>query len=325
MNGKTLRAALLLASASALGAVVAAHAAFAETTLTVGKASANADPIIPVNIGEKVGIFRKHGLDLKIVDFTGGAKMVQALTAGAIDIGDGAGTEMAHVAKGAPMIAICETASTFPFLGVGVPENSPAKHVADLKGKAIGVSTAGSLTDWLAKRLALHQGWDAANLKTVAIGNASAGIIAAFRTGQVDADIGEGALFLSMAENKAGRLLAPVTDFQGSAVSGALFASTKLIESNPGAIRALLAGYVETLDWIRAHKAETVKIKGELRHYSEAVEAKDYDLTLGMYTKDCRFDAEGIATLQQSFADLKLTETTPDMSKLYTEAYVPKR
>ena len=325
MNRKTLRAALLLASASALGAILAAPAAFAETVLTVGKASANADPIIPVNIGERVGIFKKHGLDLKIVDFTGGAKMVQALTAGAIDIGDGAGTEMAQVAKGAPMIAICQTASTFPFLGVGVPENSPAKHLGDLKGKAIGVSTAGSLTEWLAKRLAIHQGWGAANIKTVAIGNASAGIIAAFRTGQVDADIGEGALFLSMAEKKEGRLLAPVTDFQGNAVSGALFASNKLVESNPQAIRALLQGYVETLDWIRAHKAETVKIKGELRGYSEAVEAKDYDLTLGMYTKTCRFDADGIETLKQSFADLKLTETAPDMTKLYTEAYVPSR
>lgn len=325
MNGKTLRVALLVASASALGAVIAAPEASADTTLTVGKASANADPIIPVNIGDKVGIFQKHGLDLKIVDFTGGAKMVQAMTAGAIDIGNGAGTEMASVAKGAPMIAVCQTASTFPFLGVGVPENSPAKGLADLKGKTIGVSTAGSLTDWLAKRLAIHQGWGAADFKTVAIGNASAGIIAAFRAGNVDADMGEGALFLSMAENNAGRLLAPVTDFQGSAVSGALFASNKLVESNPDAIRALLAGYVETLDWIRAHKAETVKIKGELRHYSEAVKSKDYDLTLGMYTKDCRFDAEGLATLKQSFADLKLTDTTPDMSKLYTEAYVPHR
>ena len=313
-----------IVATSALLAALGAAPASADTTLTVGKASANADPIIPVNIGFKVGIFQKHGLDLKIVDFTGGAKMAQAMAADAIDIGDGAGTEMAFSAKGAPMIAVCESASTFPFLGVGVPENSPAKTVADLKDKAIGVSNSGSLTDWLAKRLAIHEGWGADAIKTVAIGNGSAGIIAAFRAGQVDADIGEGALFLSMAESKVGRLLAPVTDFQGSAISGALFASNKLVKSNPDAIRALLAGYVETLDWIRAHKDETVKIKSGLRGYSEAVEAKDYDLTLGMYTKTCRFDAEGVATLKQSFTDLKLTDSPPDMTKLYTEAYVPQ-
>jgi len=54
----------------------------ASATLTVGKAAPNADPIIPVNIGEQLGIFKKHGLDLKIVDFTGGSRMTQAMAAG---------------------------------------------------------------------------------------------------------------------------------------------------------------------------------------------------------------------------------------------------
>jgi len=61
------------------GALVVAPAASAQTTLVVGKAAPNADPIIPVNIGEQLGIFKKHGLDLKIVDFTGGSKMTQAM------------------------------------------------------------------------------------------------------------------------------------------------------------------------------------------------------------------------------------------------------
>src|ERR1700742_2224035 len=84
--------------------------ATAQTALTVGKSAPNADPIIPVNVGDRLGIFKKHGLDLKIVDFGGGARMAQAMAADSIDIGDGAGTEMALVAKGAPMLAVCETA-----------------------------------------------------------------------------------------------------------------------------------------------------------------------------------------------------------------------
>src|SRR4029078_2106335 len=101
MNGNFCRARLLALTAAAL--MVAAHGASAQTTLTVGKAAPNADAIIPVNIGDKLGIFNKHGLDLKIFDFTGGSKMSQAMAAGSIDIGDGAGTEMALVAKGVPM------------------------------------------------------------------------------------------------------------------------------------------------------------------------------------------------------------------------------
>jgi hypothetical protein len=53
--------------------------------------------------------------------------------------------------------------------------------------------------------------------------------------------------------------------------------------------------------------------------------AKDYDLTIGMFTKSCRFDAESLATLKRSFIDLKLMSTPPDMSKLYTEEFLPKR
>ena len=109
--------------------------AAAETTLIVGKANATSDAIIPVNIGDELGLFKKHGLDLKIMDFGGGSKMAQALVAGEIDIGDGAGTEMAFIAKGAPMLAVCESTSPAPFLGIGVPWDSPIKKLEDLKGK----------------------------------------------------------------------------------------------------------------------------------------------------------------------------------------------
>src|SRR5215475_12249409 len=148
----------------------------AETMLTVGKANSTSDAIIPVNVGDKLGIFKKHGLDLKIVDFGGGARMAQAMASGSIDIGDGAGTEMAFVAKGAPMLAVCETAGPAPFLAIGVPVDSPMRAIGDLKGAKIGVSTSGSLTDWLTKELARTQAWGPNGVTSVAIGNSVASI-----------------------------------------------------------------------------------------------------------------------------------------------------
>src|SRR6516225_9782481 len=119
------RGRLLAALAIAIGSIIAGWTPASAATLTVGKAAPNADPIIPVNVGDKLGIFKKHGLDLTIVDFTGGSKMTQAMVAGSIDIGVGAGTEMAFVAKGAPMTAICETAGPPSFLSIGVPWGLP--------------------------------------------------------------------------------------------------------------------------------------------------------------------------------------------------------
>jgi ABC-type nitrate/sulfonate/bicarbonate transport system substrate-binding protein len=315
---------LLAALAIAAGLIVVGRTPSAAASLTVGKAAPNADPIIPVNVGDKLGIFKKHGLDLKIVDFNGGSKMSQAMVAGSLDIADGAGTEMAHVAKGAPMIAICQSAGPIPFIGIGVPWDSPIRSIADLKGKKIGVSSSGSLTDWLAKELARKQGWKPDDITIVTMGNAPTSIIAAFREHLVDAYVNVTSLFLAMEENKTGRLLFPVSQYEGNVASGALYASNHIIETDPKSVRAFLAAWMETIDFIRTHKAETVKIEREITGFSENVMSRDYDLTVGMFTKDCKFDAESLATLKRSFVDLKVLSTPPDMSKLYTEEFLPK-
>jgi NitT/TauT family transport system substrate-binding protein len=315
---------ILAAAAMALATAIAAPAESADTTLTVGKAAPNADPIIPVNVGDQLGIFKKHGLDLKIIDFTGGSKMTTAMTAGSIDIGDGAGTEMALVAKGVPMVAVCESATTFPFLAIGVPWDSPIKSLDDLKGKKIGISSSGSLTDWLTRELSRVKGWGPEGVTSVAIGNGASGIIAAMRDHLVDADIGETALFLNMAEKETGRLLASVADYEGPAASGTLYASRHLIETNPDAIRTFIVAWLETMDYIRSHREQTAKIEAGITGNPESVMLKDYDVTKSMYTRDCKFDKESLATLQRTFVDLKLLDHVPDMSTLYTEAYLPK-
>jgi NitT/TauT family transport system substrate-binding protein len=318
------RGPLLAAFAAAVGSLALASAASAQTTLTVGKAAPNADPIIPVDVGVKLGIFKKHGLDIKIVNFNGGSKMATAMAAGSIDIGDGAGTEMALVAKGVPMTAVCESAGPIPFIGIGVPFDSPIKTLDQLKGKKIGFSSAGSLTDWLIKELVRAEKWQPQDVTGVAIGNGAGNIISAFRAHLIDADVGVTSLFLAMEEKKTGRLLFPVTKYEGNLAAGTVYASDSLIKTNPDAVRAFVAAWIETVDYMRTHKAETVKIESGITGFSQNVMAKDYDLTFSMFTKDCRFDAESLATLKRSFAELKLLPTTPDMSKLYTEAFIPK-
>jgi len=320
ISGGMVRAALAIA----LGSAIMSLPASADTTLIVGKAAATADPIIAVNVGDQLGFFKKHGIDLKIVDFTGGSKMTQAMVAGSIDIADGAGIEMAFIAKGVPMLAVCENTTTLPFLSIGVPWDSPITSKEELKGTKIGVSSAGSLTDWLAQELERKEGWAPDAIMRVAIGNGTSSSTAAFRDHLVDAYIGGTSTFLAMAERKVGRVLVPVSDYEGRFASGTLFASNHLIETDPDAIRAFLAAWLETTAFIRTHKAETVKIESGITGFSESVMSKTYDIVISMFTKDCKFDAESLATLKRSFVELNLLGASPDMSKLYTEAYLPK-
>ena len=293
-------------------------------TLVVGKSLATAEPELAADIGTELGIFKKHGLDLKIVAFQGGGRLAQGIAAGQIDIADGSGTEMADIVKGVPMLAVCENTGPLSFIGIGVPFDSSVHSADDLKGKKVGVSSAGSLTEWLVGDLKRKKGWPADAIETTSLGGNTAGIVAAMRLHLVDAFVGGTDQVLDMQDKKVARLLMPVTDFEGSMASGVIFASNHLIAANPDALRAFLAAWIETIGYIRTHKAETVRIESRLTGFEEAVMSRSYDIELGMWIKDCRFDAPSLANLERSFIDLKLVTTPPDMSKLYTESFLPK-
>ncbi len=322
-----MREAIRSTMALTLGAAITTLPASAATTLTVGKSIATSDPEMAVDVGEAVGIFKKHGLDLKIVNFAGGSKMTQALVAGGIDIADGAGTEMALVDKGAPMLAVCESSSTFPFVAIGVPWDSAIQSLKQLEGKKIGITSAGSLTDWLALDLARKNGWGNDGVTTVAIGGGAVSTIAGLTQHLVDAAIANTSLFLKLQEEKKGRLLAPITDYEGPAASGMIFAANSLIAKEPDAVRAFLAGWIESVDYIFTHKAETVKIESTVTGFPESVMAQAYDIDMKghLFVKDCRFDEESLTTLKRSLVDLNSMPVSTDMSKLYTDAYLPKR
>jgi hypothetical protein len=75
---------------------------------------------------------------------------------------------------------------------------------------------------------------------------------------------------------------------------------------------------------MRKNKDKTVEIESAVTGFSKEVMSREYDFTIRMFSSDCKFDAESIANLKRSFIDLKLVDQSIDMSKLYTEAFVPK-
>src|SRR5258708_25527950 len=118
---------------------------------------------------------------------------------------------------------------------------------------------------------------------------------AAFREHLVDAYVDVTSLFLAMEANKTGRVLAPVSQYEGKLAVGTLYASKRLIDTDPNTVRAFVAGWIETIDFIRTHKAETVRIDSEITGFSESVMSRDYDLTIGNFTTNYKLNAESIA------------------------------
>src|SRR5262249_39107865 len=71
--------------------------------LRVGKAAREAFSFVPVDVGLQIGIFKKHGLDLEISSFGGGARIQQAMAADSIDFALGSGPGLAFIVKGSPV------------------------------------------------------------------------------------------------------------------------------------------------------------------------------------------------------------------------------
>ncbi len=70
------------------------------------------------DIGIRQGLFQRHGLDVQVIDLEGSSKLHQAMVAGAIDFGLGAGTDIAFLVKGAPEIGVGAIALTPALFGI---------------------------------------------------------------------------------------------------------------------------------------------------------------------------------------------------------------
>jgi NitT/TauT family transport system substrate-binding protein len=317
------RAALAGLSGSLL--VSSIPVAKAAQTLRVGKAVAENFGFVPLDVGIEFGIFSKHGLTVEEVIFTGGAKAAQAMTAGSIDISLSAGPEMAFVAKGAPEIAVASISSSPVFMGFCVGSQSTARSLDDLRGKKIGVTSPGSLTDWLVQDLNRVKGWTGTDgAVPVAIGGSAAADIAALRTGEVAATVNNAQFGYALEEKHAGRLLADCAQYVKTIELFTIYASNALVQQRPEAVRTFLKGWFDAVAYMKEHKSETVQIASKVMGYPPSVTERSYDGLMSEFSTDGRFKPEALDTLRASFIAMKVLHGPIDMGKLYTRKFLPR-
>jgi len=317
---------VIAGSAAALGAPVL-HAAEAPATLRVGKAVVENIGFIPLDVGMEFGIFAKNGIAIEELNFAGGAKIAQAMTAGALDISLSAGPDMAFIAKGAPEIAIASIAESPAFMAYVVGAQSTARGIDDLKGKKIGITSPGSLTDWLAEELNRVKGWtaDGDRVTTVAIGGSTPATLAALKTGQVEASIVAHQLGFQMEERKEGRLLFDCSRYVGTIELYTIFANTAVTRQRPDLVRRFLKGWLAAIAFMKNHKAETVRVAAKVMGNSPEVASRTYDSLMPQFSTDGRFSPQAVNTLIESFKDMHKLSGPVDMTKLYTEQFLPRK
>jgi NitT/TauT family transport system substrate-binding protein len=311
----------------ALGVVLGAllsGAAEAADKLVVGKAFPTSFGFIPINVGVEAGIMAKYGLDVTILGFEGAAKLQQGITAGDVDVGLGAGTDMAFVKKGAPDKAVAAMAGPPLAYGVFGGVDTGINSVQDLKGKRIAVASPNSLVYWLTRHLSDHLGWGLDGIQEIYVSGGMAANIAMLKTKQVDGMTVGIDVARELEQQHQGKLLANYGKYVTVFITHAIYASNTLIAERPDVLRRFLKAWFATIDYMHANKDETVRIDMKADGIPELdIARQTYDDVMPMFSRDGRFDPAAVAVVRTAMVELQLLPTEPEMAPLYTEAFLP--
>ena len=207
--------------------------ALALEKVRLGKAVPNSFAFGATEVGIEAKIFEAEGIEIEVTSFRGDAQLQQALAAGGVDVGLGSGPGL-----------------------------------ADLKGKRIGVTSAGSLTDWLVRELSRQQGWGSDGIQIVALGQMQARL-AAIQRGELDGMVIEAATGYELEEAGKAKNFMLFGDIAKDFYTHVIFATDDLIEKRPDLLRRFLRGWFKTIAFMRANKdfavaSEAKTIAGEM-------------------------------------------------------------
>jgi len=307
-----------------------------KSKVTIAVGGKNLFYYLPLTIAEKLGYFKDEGLDVEIVDFAGGAKALQAVVGGSADVVSGAFEHTISLqAKGqhykefvlqgrAPQIVLLVSNKTMPNY----------KSVADLKGKKIGVTAPGSSTNMMANFVLAKAGLKPSDVSFIGVG-ASAGAVAAMRSGQIDAMANLDPVVSMLTTKNDARIASDTRTlkdtqavFGGNMPSGCLYASDDFISKNPNTTQALANAMVRALKWLqKAGPSDIVKTVPESYLLGDrALYLATWDKVKEAISPDGIVPADGPATalrtLQQFDPELKGKQI--DLNAIYTNSFAQK-
>ncbi len=294
---------------------------------------------LPTTLADELGYYREEGLDVELQDFAGGAKALQALVGGSADVVSGFYDHTIQMAaEGKPLVAFV-TMLRFPGLVlVTSPQSAAAvSRIEDLKGRVVGVTTAGSSSQMLLTYMLQRHGVAADAVSITAIGSAATAI-AAVEHGKVDAGMmADPSFTLVTRRNPSVRVLADlraaagVKEAFGSSTypASVLYAQAAWIDANKAVTAKLAHAITRTLSWMQSHSPEEIAAKTPkaLRGEDDALYVEALTHSMPMFSPDGRMEADGAEEVRVLLAASmdKVRGATIDVSRTFTNEFVNRR
>src|SRR5437667_2102141 len=302
--------------------ILSSREAFALDKIRFGKSVPNSFAFSTAEVGTDAKIWQQENVELAVSAFRGDAQMQQALAAGALDVAVGSGPGLGFRAKGVPAIGVAAMYGAPANLALTVLARSPIKTVADLKGKRIGVTTLGSLTDWLTRKLSQAQGWGPDGIQVMALGAVPARF-AAMERNELDGMVIESATSYELEEQGKGRTITLFGDIEKHFYTHVIYATDDMIEKRPELLRRFLRGWFKTVAFMRANKDAAVKSGARVVEVRESIVSKVYDTQIGGFSTDGAWDMQSIDVIRNSLKELGILDVVPDAKTIYSDKFVP--
>jgi NitT/TauT family transport system substrate-binding protein len=291
---------------------------------------------LPLTIAERKGFFKEEGLEVEINDLAGGARSLQSLVGGSVDVVTGAYEHTIRMqAKGQDIRAVVEL-GRFPAIVIAVRKEKAGqiKSAADFKGAKIGVTAPGSSTALTAQYAMVKAGLKPTDAAYVGVGG-GAGAVAAMKKGEIDlishldpviakleAD-GDVQVLIDTRTEAGTRAL-----FGGSNPAATLYSKKDFIDRNPVTTQRLVNAFVKSLKWLQTAKPDDVAdlVPAEYHLGDKPLYIKAVQNSLESYSRTGIVTPEGMTSVMDMLKQLdpELKDAKVDLATTFDDRFVRK-
>ena len=304
--------------------------------VTLGVGGKNLLYYLPLTIAERQGYFKEFGLDVAINDFAGGARSLQALVGGSVDMVTGAYEHTLRMqAKGQDIRAVVELLR-FPSIVIGVRKDlaGKIKTAADFKGLKIGVTAPGSSTFITAQHAMVQAGLKPNDAAFIGIGGGASGV-AAMKKGEIDVI---SHLDPVIAKLEADGDIVTIIDtrteagtkalFGGSNPAACLYLKHDFITANPNTVQAIVNAHYKALLWLaKATPAQVAdSVPPEYHLGDRALYEAAFTKTREAYSRNGIASLEGMKSVMDMLKalDSEMASASVDVSSTFISRFVEK-
>ncbi|BAT61618.1 putative aliphatic sulfonates-binding protein precursor [Variibacter gotjawalensis] len=321
MNNKHLtfdRRTLLIAGAATICAPYVARAQV--NKIRVGVPTKTYWPTIICETAIRQKLFQKAGVDAELTIYRGGAEGFEAIAAGAADIIlNSSSSVAAGLKKGVNARCVANGSNGYYGWQLMVRPDSKITKVAELEGKKVGITSAGSGSDILAR-------WTNADRKVnftrVPLGGG--GLVPNLMSGNIDATVLYSPLTFQVLQNKEARTLIDFGSEVPAHSTGAWIATDKIIKERPETLQKALNAIYGGVAFLRDEKnrQSAVKLIAEIDEVAEPVAAAELDGNIMKLSTDGEIRKEWMERALEMAKLIGMTDLAP-VEQMYTTQFKP--